>query len=77
MTKGRIVREGLGFITYVCVDCRNTTMLVHGITTNNNSDGWLSYSALVVDTGPMVSLSKWCEKPPEKPASGYYEWELS
>lgn len=39
VTKALLSPSPVPFITYVCVDCRKTTIQVHGITTNNNSDG--------------------------------------
>lgn len=39
VTKALLSPSPVPFITYVCVDCRKTTMQDHGITTNNNSDG--------------------------------------
>lgn len=57
VTITHIVSLPLSFITYVCVDCYETTMLVDTVVlySNNNSAARCSYSALdVYPTSPCV-----------------------
>lgn len=76
VTKALLSPSPVPFITYVCVDCRKTTIQVHGITTNNNSDGCSPTRRWLVIRQTPVLPSDWCEMLPEGPASEYCEWEL-